>query len=121
MKKPEKDFETSDQNADLSELGAARRKFLGQLSTTAAALLAANLISEQQALAFDEIFADSVIEAAVTDENALTVKLSVNGAEQTVTLDSRVTLLDALRERLGLDRLEKRLRPRAMRRLHGDR
>ena len=102
MKKQEKDFENDEPTIDLSELGAARRKFLGQVSTTTAALLAANLISEQQALAFDEILTDSIVEAAAFDENALTVKLNINGTAQTLTLDSRVTLLDALRERLGL-------------------
>jgi xanthine dehydrogenase YagT iron-sulfur-binding subunit len=102
MKKQEKDLENGEPNVDLSELGAARRKFLGQVSTTTAALLAANIISEQQALAFDEVLTDSIIEAAVADENALTVKLNINGAAQTLTLDSRVTLLDALRERLNL-------------------
>src|SRR5215213_4727585 len=102
MKEQEKDFENAEPNADLSELGAARRKFLGQVSTTTAVLLAANLISEQQALAFDEILTDSIVESVVSDENALTVKLNINGAAQTLTLDSRVTLLDALRERLGL-------------------
>jgi xanthine dehydrogenase YagT iron-sulfur-binding subunit len=102
MKKQEKDLENGEQIADLSKLGAARRKFLGQVSTTTAALLAANLISEQQALAFDEVLTDSIIEAAPFDENALTVKLNINGAAQTLTLDSRVTLLDALRERLNL-------------------
>jgi xanthine dehydrogenase YagT iron-sulfur-binding subunit len=109
MKKQEKDLETSGEQqqqqttADLSELGVARRKFLGQVSTTTAALLAANLITEQQALAFDELLTDSIVEAAaIPDENAVTVKLNINGAAQTLTLDSRVTLLDALRERLGL-------------------
>ena len=102
MKKQEKDLETGEPVVDLSELGAARRKFLGRVSTTTAALLAANLISEQQALAFDEVLTDSMVEAAVSDENALTVKLNINGAAQTLTLDSRVTLLDALRERLNL-------------------
>ena len=102
MKEQEKDFENAEPTADLSELGAARRKFLGQVSTTTAALLAANLISEQQAFGFDEVLIDSIAEAAVADENALTVKLNVNGAAQTLTLDSRVTLLDALREKLGL-------------------
>ncbi|HEX8368162.1 MAG TPA: 2Fe-2S iron-sulfur cluster-binding protein [Pyrinomonadaceae bacterium] len=102
MKKPEKDLETGEPIADLSRLGAARRKFLGQVSTTTAALLAANLISEQQALAFDEVLTDSIVEASVADENALTVKLNINGTAQTLTLDSRVTLLDALRERLNL-------------------
>lgn len=110
MKEQEKDLENAieklhkqeQQTADLSERGAARRKFLGQVSTTTAALLAANLITEQQALAFDEVLTDSIADVAELDENAVTVKLNINGAAQTITLDSRVTLLDALRERLGL-------------------
>src|SRR5271154_897715 len=40
------------------------------------------------------------------------VNMSVNGVEQSLTLDTRTTLLDMLREHL------EGLRPRAMRRLH---
>jgi xanthine dehydrogenase YagT iron-sulfur-binding subunit len=95
-------METDELNSALSEFGAARRKFLGQFSATTAALLAANLITPEQALAFDEILEDSVVEAVSADQNAVSVKLKINGAEQSLTVDSRVTLLDALRERLGL-------------------
>jgi xanthine dehydrogenase YagT iron-sulfur-binding subunit len=95
-------IEAGEPNSDLTELGAARRKFLGQVSATTAALLAANLITPEQALAFDEILTDTVIETIASDENALTVKMKINGAEKSLTVDSRVTLLDALRERLGL-------------------
>lgn len=104
MKKQQRheNFETEADGAQLTELGAARRKFLGQMSATTAALLAANLITPEQALAFEGVFEDSVIESLAADQNAVTVKMKINGAMQTVTLDSRVTLLDALRERLGL-------------------
>jgi xanthine dehydrogenase YagT iron-sulfur-binding subunit len=103
MKKQEhENFENEAEIADLSELGAARRKFLGQMSATTAALLAANLITAEQALAFEGVLEDSVVEAVAADQNAVTVKMKINGAMQTVTVDSRVTLLDALRERLGL-------------------
>lgn len=103
MKKQQhEDFKNEPETADLSELGLARRKFLGQMSATTAALLAANLITPEQALAFEGILEETVVEAVAADQNAVTVKMKINGAMQNVTVDSRVTLLDALRERLGL-------------------
>ena len=82
----------------LGDLGNARREFLGQVSVTTAGLLAANLLTEQQILAFDR-------DAAVDNQAAadtIAVKLKINGTEKTVNIEPRVTLLDALRERLGL-------------------
>ena len=79
----------------LGDLGNARREFLGQVSVTTAGLLAANLLTEQQVLAFDRV--DNQAAA-----NTIAVKLKINGAEKIVNVEPRVTLLDALRERLGL-------------------
>ena len=45
--------------------------------------------------------------------------LDVNQRAWRLSLDPRTTLLDALRHHLGLNRLEKGLRPRPVRRLHG--
>jgi hypothetical protein len=42
-----------------------------------------------------------------------------HGKDYALKLDPRVTLLDVLREDLRLTGLEKRMRPWAMRRLHG--
>ena len=55
------------------------------------------------------------------DGPTMQVTLKVNGSTQTLSLDTRTTLLDALREHLRPDRLEEGLRPRPVRRLHGAR
>ena len=48
-----------------------------------------------------------------------TVRLRVNGRDHQLSLDVRTSLLDALREHLGLTGSQEGLRPRPMRRLHG--
>ena len=93
---------TVDENAlldeILSELGESRRRFLGQSSVAVLSAVVLEFIAKRNALAgTTEALAPSVAE-----ENALKVTFRVNGLEKSVTLDSRVTLLDALRERLGL-------------------
>ena len=94
---------TVDENALLdellSELGESRRRFLGQSSVAVLSAVVLEFIAKRNALAgtTEQAFAP-----AVADENALKVTFRVNGLEKSVTLDSRVTLLDALRERLGL-------------------
>ena len=47
------------------------------------------------------------------------ITLVVNGTEHRLSVDTRATLLDMLRERPRPDRREEGLRPRAVRRLHG--
>ena len=86
---------------ELSELGGARRKFLAQAGAMGLGAFALNLLVQEDILAAIET-SEGAIFAPVAEENAVTVKLSINGAEKTLTLDSRVTLLDALRERLQL-------------------
>src|SRR5688572_9020781 len=86
---------------ELSELGEARRKFLGQAASLGLGAFALNLLAQEQI--FAEIPSDAeAVFAPVTEENAVAVSLKINGAEKSLTLDSRVTLLDALREKLGL-------------------
>ena len=85
----------------LSELGEARRKFLGQAAAMGLGSIALNLIARDQLFAGLK-FSDEIEFVPLADENALSVKLSVNGVERSITIDSRMTLLDALRERLGL-------------------
>src|SRR5438552_17454325 len=83
----------------LSDFGGSRRKFLGQTTATALGALVLQFLAKRNALAgIDE----ALFAPAVADENAVTVAFRVNGAQKTLTLDSRVTLLDAFRERLGL-------------------
>ena len=53
------------------------------------------------------------------DVSTIPVRFTVNGAEQALTLDTRTTLLDALREHIGAHRHQEGLRPRPVRRLHG--
>src|SRR5262245_25264399 len=82
----------------LSELGESRRKFIGQTSTAVLGALVLEFLAKKNALAgtYEEYL------APVAEENAVAVTFKVNGVERTLNLDSRVTLLDALRERLAV-------------------
>lgn len=90
-----------DEMGELTELGEARRKFLGQATAMGLGVFAMNLLAQEQAFAALETSEDAIF-ASTAEENAVKVVLKINGAEKTLTLDSRVTLLDALRERLNL-------------------
>lgn len=83
----------------LSGLGESRRRFLGQMSAAGLSVLALQILAEQEAFAASD---GAVKISPLAEENAVAVKLKINGVEKTLNLDSRVTLLDALRERLGL-------------------
>lgn len=83
----------------LSEYGESRRQFLGQTTTAALGALVLQFLAKRNALAGTDVVSFS---PAAADENIVTVAFRVNGVAKTVTLDSRVTLLDAFRERLGL-------------------
>jgi xanthine dehydrogenase YagT iron-sulfur-binding subunit len=85
-----------------NSIDESRREFLGQVSTAGLSVFAAQLLLEQQALAATETPESAVFaESSATADN-IAVKLKINGAERTVNVEPRVTLLDALRERLGL-------------------
>lgn len=86
---------------ELGELGEARRKFLGQAAAMGLGAFALNLLQQQEIFARWETAEDAMF-APVAEENAVAVKLKINGVEKSLTLDSRVTLLDALREKLAL-------------------
>ncbi len=93
---------TSEEFAEISDFGEARRQFLKQMSVAGGAILAAQMLDGQQ------IFANSSGKTAISEaaaaniENAVKVAFKVNGAEKSLNVDSRMTLLDALRERLEL-------------------
>lgn len=70
------------------EIYWTRREVLG----TAAVLTGASLTSSAQTV--EDGFLDEPIESTVT--------LSINGADHTLKVDNRATLLDALRDRIGL-------------------
>src|SRR5215212_9085439 len=86
----------------LTDVGQARRTFLGQTITGGMGLFALMLLEKEQALAAVSASPDAVFASAVIPENTVTTTLKVNGAAKTLALDSRVVLLDALRETLEL-------------------
>ena len=85
----------------LSIFGESRRKFLGQLSAAGLSLLALEILAKQDALAATRGGEATASQPAAL-ENAVKVTLKINNAEKTLNVDSRTTLLDALRERLNL-------------------
>ncbi len=76
--------------------GTTRRGFLSQLTVAGAGLTLAPLLSSAATTE-----KESKVAAAAAVE-ITTVNLTINGKQQTLNLDSRVTLLDALREKLAL-------------------
>jgi xanthine dehydrogenase YagT iron-sulfur-binding subunit len=86
----------------LTDIGQARRTFLGQTITGGMGLFALMLLEKEQALAAVSASPDAVFAQTVAPENAIKITLKVNGAAKTLELDSRVVLLDALREKLEL-------------------
>jgi xanthine dehydrogenase YagT iron-sulfur-binding subunit len=85
----------------LADVGLTRRTFMKKTIVGSLGLFALDLLAHEQALAAltpapDAVFADR------TFENLVKVALKVNGATKRLEIDSRVVLLDALRERLGL-------------------
>jgi len=97
----EKDLlkELLNESAELSNLGESRRKFLKNVSTVSAAILATQLLAEQKLLAFEP---SGNAGFDVNQVDAMSIKLRVNGVEKALQIEPRVTLLDALRERLEL-------------------
>ncbi len=86
----------------LTDVGQARRTFLGQTLAGGLGAFALMLLEKEKALAALASPPDAVFAAALAPENAVRVAFKVNGAAKTLELDSRVVLLDALRERLEL-------------------
>ena len=73
-----------------------RRNFLGQALTAAGTAIAAPSLLNQATVAQAEK------PTPTTGQGEMAVTLSINGKQQTLAIEPRVTLLDALRERLGL-------------------
>ena len=84
---------------ELGITGESRRQFLGQVAGAGFGILAMQLLAEQNAFARSDKFTTSALQ---TELNTVAVKLKINGTQKSLTVDSRVTLLDALRERLEL-------------------
>ena len=87
---------------ELSEFGESRRFFLGQTALTGLSVFALNLLAQQEAAA--QVQSEgAVLTTNPTDPgNLLSTTLNVNGKSHTLSHDSRVTLLDALREHLKM-------------------
>ncbi len=83
---------------ELGLLGESRRQFLGQIAASGLGVLALQQLAGQTAFAAAET--NNAIAAQI--ENAVKVSMKINGAERSINVDSRMTLLDALRERLEL-------------------
>jgi len=94
--------ELSSQMPELTELGGERRKFLGQVAAGGLGIFALQLLAQEQILASKEASEGAVFASPVAEENMVAVKLKINDVEKALNLDSRVSLLDALRERLAL-------------------
>ena len=87
---------------ELSEFGESRRFFLGQTALTGLSVFALNLLAQQEAAA--QVQSEgAVLTTNPTDPgNLLSTTLNVNGQGHSLSHDSRVTLLDALREHLKM-------------------
>jgi xanthine dehydrogenase YagT iron-sulfur-binding subunit len=79
----------------MAEFDPNRRKFIRNTAASSGAIAVAKMATEAEAR--------SVIQPSQTTEpSKVNVLLRVNGSEQQLLVDSRTTLLDALRERLHL-------------------
>jgi len=86
----------------LTDVGQARRTFMGQTIAGGLGAFALMLLEKEQALAALARSPEAVFAPAAALENPVRVALKVNGAARTLEVDSRMVLLDALRERLEL-------------------
>jgi hypothetical protein len=86
----------------LTDVGQTRRTFLGQTIAGSLGWFALDLLAHKNAFAALSPSPDAVFAAGSAVENLVMVVLKVNGVTKTLEIDSRVVLLDALRERLEL-------------------
>ncbi len=94
MKTEEENNTLSKEGQALSESGASRRSFLSKIAVASAGLSLAPLITSAAE--------KEAANAAIVPVEVNSVTLMVNGQKRTLSLDTRVTLLDALREKLML-------------------
>ena len=85
----------------LGDVGQARRTFMMQTGGGGIGLFAANLLATESAMA-QMAAVPGAASAPVVAQNVVKIDFRLNGAPQTLEVDSRVVLLDALRERLAL-------------------
>jgi hypothetical protein len=99
----------------MSDFETNRRDFLQSAAVAGCALGAGpSLITPDAAVARND-----VQDTERLGGQNMRVTLTVNRQQRSLEIDARTTLLDALREHIGLTGTKKRLRSRAVRRLHG--
>ena len=89
----------SENENDLSPFGEARRHFLKVMGLSGGGIMAFNLFGG------NELFAQTMAQTAISQEhlqNLVNVAFKVNNVNKFLEVDSRMTLLDALRERMQL-------------------
>ncbi|MBC7826204.1 MAG: 2Fe-2S iron-sulfur cluster binding domain-containing protein [Chitinophagaceae bacterium] len=87
---------------EISALGVQRRHFLKLITLTGGALFVFQMLDRHQIFAQSSVDPALNIVKAGSIENSVNVAFRVNGARKALEVDSRMTLLDALRERLEL-------------------
>jgi xanthine dehydrogenase YagT iron-sulfur-binding subunit len=88
-----------DEMSEIITSGMKRRHFLRLVTLTGTGLLAAHLIGIEQLMARSTV---ATPPPPIGVENGVNVAFKVNGTAQKLLVDSRMTLLDTLRERLDL-------------------
>jgi xanthine dehydrogenase YagT iron-sulfur-binding subunit len=88
-----------DEMSEIIASGIKRRHFLKLFAVTGTSLLAAHLLGIEQLMARS---APIEQQAPLLIENGINISFKVNGTAQKLMVDSRMTLLDTLRERLNL-------------------
>ena len=87
---------------NLTDVGQARRKFIQQSIAGGLGIFALTLLEQEKVFASMATSPDAIFAPAVGMENSVKVALKINGAAKSLDVDSRMVLLDALRERLEL-------------------
>lgn len=88
-----------DEMNEIISSGIKRRHFLKLFAVTGTSLLAAHLLGIEQLMARSVPIEQ---QTPLQIENGFDLSFKVNGSEQQLIVDSRMTLLDTLRERLNL-------------------
>ena len=95
MKKSENQ---EDQPLSQSENGSSRREFLGRLAAISAGLTVVTPLARAK----QAVEKSASKEPSKSESGLIEVSLKVNGKNETLRIDPRVTLLDALRDRIQL-------------------
>jgi xanthine dehydrogenase YagT iron-sulfur-binding subunit len=91
-----------DEMPSLGDVGPSRRAFVGQTIAGGLGLFALDLLAFERSLGAMAPSPEAVVAAGAAEQNVVRVSFRLNGTARALDLDSRVVLLDALRERLKL-------------------